>query len=590
MKLQRLNAPLAPLWPARRAVLLGATVLLVLLGLFIPPASLIDFLRPGSASVADELLLGAALFKIGLVSLGLLVFVLSRLPIWGTEADWVGPARERPDRAAVPALVAILVAASGLRFYGLEAGLWYDEIVTYVRYAPMPFGQIATTFDSQNQNFLYSLLAHAAFELFGASAWALRLPAVLFGIASIWAVYRFGREVGSTAEALLASALLTFSYHHIWFSQNARGYTGLLFWTLVSGWLLLRALREGRPTLWLLYATATALGVYTHLTMLFVIAGHGLTYLSVQLARRGEAWPHRWQGLVLGFGVAGCLILLLHAFVLPQILGGSAIRDVSAVSSWKNPLWTVLEFFRGLEVGYSGGVVVGAVVLVFGAGLAGFARTNGLVVQLLLLPVALSAALNLATGHPLWPRFFFFAAGFAVLVVVRGTLVLAEIAARVPRLPAGRAALIGPALVAGFVFVSLPSIRLAYAPKQDYLGALAFVESRKQPGDAIVTVGLATFPYRGFYRVDWSEARSLDDLNAVRSGARRTWLLYTLPLHLRATHPEIWTAIQQEFTLVELFKGTVGDGSIFVYRSDTAPPPGSAHAPDGGATAIGVPR
>ena len=68
---------------------------------------------------------------------------------------------------------------------------------------------------------------------------------VLFGLASILALYLFGRQVTSASESLLAAALLTFSYHHVWFSQNARGYTGLLFWTLLSSWLLLRALRNG---------------------------------------------------------------------------------------------------------------------------------------------------------------------------------------------------------------------------------------------------------------------------------------------------------------------------------------------------------
>ena len=79
----------------------------------------------------------------------------------------------------------ILVVATGLRLYQLNAGLWLDEILTYVNYASMPYGQIITTFDSENQHFVYSLLAHTAFLWFGESAWAVRLPAVLFGVGSI---------------------------------------------------------------------------------------------------------------------------------------------------------------------------------------------------------------------------------------------------------------------------------------------------------------------------------------------------------------------------------------------------------------------
>ena len=79
--------------------------------------------------------------------------------------------------------------------------------------------------------------------IFGDGPAALRLPAVLFGVASIAALYLFARRVTTVREALVAAALMTVSYHHIWFSQNARGYSALLFWTLVSSWLFARALR-----------------------------------------------------------------------------------------------------------------------------------------------------------------------------------------------------------------------------------------------------------------------------------------------------------------------------------------------------------
>ena len=159
---------------------------------------------------------------------------------------------------------AMLLVALALRLYGLNSGLWYDEILTSINYARMPFGEIIATYDSQNQHFFFSLLSRASTLIFGESAWALRLPAVVFGVASIWALYLLGREVGSETEALLSAALLTFSYHHVWFSQNARGYTGLLFWAILSSWYFLRGLREGRSRLWVLYAGAAALGIYTH--------------------------------------------------------------------------------------------------------------------------------------------------------------------------------------------------------------------------------------------------------------------------------------------------------------------------------------
>ena len=189
-----------------------------------------------------------------------------------TEA-W--PLQGRPvrlvQRPAV-ALTILLCIAFALRLYRLDGGLWFDEIQSYLAYGPMSFGEIVTTYDSQNQHLLYSLLGRASLAVFGDSGWAYRLPAVLFGVGSVAGVYALGTALGRRREGLIAAALMTFSYHHIWFSQNARGYTGLLCWTLFSSYFLIRALEQQRPALWIGYAASVALGVFTHMTMLFVVA------------------------------------------------------------------------------------------------------------------------------------------------------------------------------------------------------------------------------------------------------------------------------------------------------------------------------
>src|SRR3989304_4647093 len=156
---------------------------------------------------------------------------------------------ERIEARRIPILFFLLIVAALLRLYDLNDGLWHDEIITAVKYVRLPFAKILTTYDSENEHFLYTILARGFVLLFEENAWALRFPAVLFGIASIGTTYLLGRQVSNVLEALLASALLTFSYYHIWFSQNARGYTGLLFFANLSSWLLIRALVENRSKL-----------------------------------------------------------------------------------------------------------------------------------------------------------------------------------------------------------------------------------------------------------------------------------------------------------------------------------------------------
>jgi hypothetical protein len=50
------------------------------------------------------------------------------------------------------------------------------------------------------------------------------------------------------------------------------------------------------------------------------------------------------------------------------------------------------------------------------------------------------------------------------------------------------------------VLASATTVPTACLPKQDYLGARGHLEVRRGPGDAIPTVGLATYPVRASYR------------------------------------------------------------------------------------------
>ena len=78
---------------------------------------------------------------------------------------------------------------------------------------------------------------------------------------------------------LAAAALLTVSYHHVWFSQNARGYSGLAFFAITATYLLVRGLRTGHLGFFVAYAAALGIGAYMHLTMVFLAAGQAAVVL-----------------------------------------------------------------------------------------------------------------------------------------------------------------------------------------------------------------------------------------------------------------------------------------------------------------------
>ncbi len=542
--------------------------LLILVGIAVPSLTLIKVLR-GELPIAirQQLLAGATIFKIGLIIFGGFFLARGRFSLFKLEKRPIEPLPDSNGKVTIVILATILFTSAVLRLYGLNNGLWFDEILTYVNFANTPFGEIITTFHSQNNHLLYSLLAHGSFLIFGESAWALRLPAVLFGVASIWAVYLLGRQVSTTRESLLSAALLAFSYHHIWFSQNARGYTGLLFWTILSSWLFVRCLSGSQSRIWLLYAISATLGVYTNMTMLFVIIGHFIIYLLTLVTCRKDLWPERWTGFYLGFCLTGFLTFQFYSLILPQVFGNVS-ETGGAVAVWRNPVWTLLEFVKGLEVGFMGATSVIVGLFIIGMGIKSYVREKPMMIQLLFIPVIVGAVITICMGHHLWPRFFFFSLGFVVLVVIRGIFVAGDIISRLLRIEPKQSGFIGASLCVGVIVISSFSIPGVYSPKQDFIGALSFVEKHKKPGDKVAAVGMAMLPYTQYLKTGWETVETIETLDSIRAGSKRTWLIYTVPIHLQSFYPEILNNISEEFEVIKQFHGTLGGGTIFVCRTD----------------------
>lgn len=90
--------------------------------------------------------------------------------------------------------------------------------------------------------FLYVLAGSGM--LFGFDEWSLRLPAVLFGVASIALAFAFGKSLFDTKVGLVMAALVTFSAWDIEFSRYARMYAPFAFFyvlTLLAIWRYLVA-------------------------------------------------------------------------------------------------------------------------------------------------------------------------------------------------------------------------------------------------------------------------------------------------------------------------------------------------------------
>ena len=461
-------------------------------------------------------------------------------------------------------LIAATVAVAGvLRLPGLDTGLWYDEIVTLVESARHPLRQIVTEFPGVNAHPLYSVLAHLSLVAFGESAWALRLPAVVFGIASVAMTYVLAARMTTRLEAWAAAAVLATSYHHIWFSQNARGYTLIGFLTLVATYFLLRASAGGRARDYLIYALACSAGIYAHLTMAFVVLGHA----AVVLIGRSIGWrpaahlPVR-PALAAWIGV-GVVSAIAYAPFVPGLLATLNAEEPRDAAQVATTGWAIAESIRSvlLGTGVPAAILGGSLAALGGAVLL---RHRRLEVALLLVPAVVTGLAIVALGQPLRPRFFFFLSAAAAIFVGRGVGVAGETLARwlAPRRRGapGAAVVACAALLMALSAVALP--RNYRVPKQDYDGAVRFLEQAEAGGARVTASWPGCLPFTIYYRKEWRCLEAVEDWRAAVAESGRVLVASTLSDYIR--DPALAARLRADCQVTRRFPGTLGGGDIIV--------------------------
>ena len=193
---------------------------------------------------------------------------------------------------------------------------------------------------------LYFLVLHPFVKL-GIGEKVLRFPSLLFGTLTLPLLFLIGRELYGKWQGLTAMLLLCLSPFHLFYSQEARMYSLLLFWICLSSWLLLVALRTGRRRFWVAYSAVAALSLYTHYFTVFLLGAQNL-YLFAHGLRAGfrREYLFHWAG-------SQFLILLFYAPWIPVLVA----QYRTGKGSW------ITQYF-----GYPGLEAVADTIRVFGTG------------------------------------------------------------------------------------------------------------------------------------------------------------------------------------------------------------------------------
>lgn len=255
-------------------------------------------------------------------------------------------------------LAGALAGALYLRFHLLaQKSYWFDEgfSVGIARLDWLNFWHLLWQREA-NMALYYALLK--LWLNFGMSEFFVRTLSVVFGLAAIPVVYALGTRLFGARAGLIASLLLSVNAFHVRYSQEARGYTLLVFLSALSSLLFARCLEDPTPRNWRLYTLASILTVYSHFYGVLLVVAHGLSLISLPSESRHGAALFRSLRFF-GYGVLPIAIFLWRAGTQPM--------------NWlPRPDGAVMRHFFQSLAGNGGPVLLGAYVLTWVA--AAYAR------------------------------------------------------------------------------------------------------------------------------------------------------------------------------------------------------------------------
>jgi len=185
------------------------------------------------------------------------------------------------------AIIAVIILAFALRIYRLDyQSIWYDEGVS-IYYSSQNLNDLIVGVSTDNHPPLHSLLLYCWLKLTGQSEFSARFLSLISGVLSVPLLFWLGRELFDRGVSALAAFLLGISPFHIWFSQEARMYTLAALLSLGSVYAFVLLLRKGATrSVWASYVITSALGLYTHFYVGFIILFENVAFLCWWILRR----------------------------------------------------------------------------------------------------------------------------------------------------------------------------------------------------------------------------------------------------------------------------------------------------------------
>ena len=245
--------------------------------------------------------------------------------------------------------------------------LWLDEGFSWL-ISSQPVSTVWRLSGTQGGHlFGYYLVLHFATSWFGDSPVVLRMPSVLAGAATVPFIYALTSRLALKRLAgVFAALLFAVSLPLVFWQQNARDYSFVVFLAVATSLLLVQAVQTGKLLRLVAWGVLSAVAFYTHPELAYLVPVHVLAFLVWSRSR-----AQRLGMLIISaVAVAGSLPVLLSALNNPNYS-----RTINPPPTWRatREIFTFLASGAGSAVPYrkpeSALLYVTALVCAIGLGL-----------------------------------------------------------------------------------------------------------------------------------------------------------------------------------------------------------------------------
>lgn len=389
-------------------------------------------------------------------------------------------------------ILALTVLGLFLHLYHLDFNsLWLDEAST-LTVSKTTFLEIwQTSLSGEFHPPLYHWITHLMLT-FGQSEFILRIVPAILGTLTIPVFYLIGKELRDRNTGIISAALLTVSYFGIFYSQEARAYSMVLFVFSLVILFYLRALRTNALSEWVLFGFFSAVAIWTHY---YTLIGIGVIYLHAIITLQDKLRQNMREAKnpLIGLGVLAVLGLPLLVVVIQRYFALTSSPPTYGVLGPILLQETLVRFSGGYSSFSWLVAVVYLIVMALGFILLFSEDRNKTLFcgMLLVLPLVISVILS--SKMTMNPRYLIYLLPIYFSVIALAYPLLYKL---IPN----RNLVYG--VVLAVLLINAPLLTEYYSSyvKEDWRGFAGIVESKTQNGDMVVVApGYMLQPFTYYY-------------------------------------------------------------------------------------------